>query len=151
MNYEISKIVKDGPSNESVNLALKMASDYQVDFSDETESYCVGMVDIVNSTKITHQMSREKIPLYYEIFLNSMGQIVNKFGGLVIKNIGDSLLYYFPESSKSKRKYGFMSCLETNLAMIEEYQTNFVNPSQGIKLGNLYRIISASVISYDIR
>jgi len=123
VNYEINKIVKDGPSNESVNLALKMASDYQVDFSDETESYCVGMVDIVNSTKITHQMSREKIPLYYEIFLNSMGQIVNKFGGLVIKNIGDSLLYYFPESSKPKRKYGFMSCLETNLAMIEEYQT----------------------------
>jgi class 3 adenylate cyclase len=48
---------------------------------------------------------------------------LGRFGGVVIKNIGDSLLYYFPESSNSKRKYGFMSCLEANLAIIEEHKT----------------------------
>jgi class 3 adenylate cyclase len=52
-----------------------------------------------------------------------MGSVLGRFGGIVIKNIGDSLLYYFPESSKHKRKYGFMSCLEANLAIIEEYHT----------------------------
>jgi class 3 adenylate cyclase len=112
----------DSP-NDSVNLTpKKTSSDYLVSFSGQSESYCVGMVDIVNSTKITHQMSHDKIAQYYQIFLNSMGSILGRFGGIVIKNIGDSLLYYFPESSKHKRKYGFMSCLEANLAIIEEYQ-----------------------------
>ena len=98
------------------------APDYLVNFSDQTKSYCVGMVDMVNSTKITHQMSYEQITQYYTIFLNSMGKVLGRFGGVVIKNIGDSLLYYFPESSKPKRKYGFMSCIEANLAIIEEHE-----------------------------
>ena len=124
MKYEMAKINEHDSLNKSVNLAPKMStSDYLVSFSGNTQSYCVGMVDMVNSTKITHQMSNEKRIQYYEIFLNSMGKIVNRFGGIVIKNIGDSLLYYFPESSKHKRKYGFMSCLEANLTMIEQHKT----------------------------
>jgi len=123
MKYEMTKISKDNPLNESVNLASKMTSaDYLVAFSGQSKSYCVGMVDMVNSTKITHQMNHEKITKYYEIFLNSMGSVLGRFGGVVIKNIGDSLLYYFPESSKHKRKYGFMSCIEANLAIIEEHK-----------------------------
>jgi len=124
MKYEMGKINDHDSLNESVNLTPKMStSDYLVSFSGNTQSYCIGMVDMVNSTKITHQMSNEKRIQYYEIFLNSMGKIVNRFGGIVIKNIGDSLLYYFPESSKHKRKYGFMSCLEANLTMIEQHKT----------------------------
>jgi class 3 adenylate cyclase len=124
MKYEMGKINDHDSLNESVNLTPKMStSDYLVSFSGNIQSYCIGMVDMVNSTKITHQMSNEKRIQYYEIFLNSMGKIVNRFGGIVIKNIGDSLLYYFPESSKHKRKYGFMSCLEANLAMIEQHKT----------------------------
>ena len=123
MKYELDKIDEDNPLNESANLEPKMtSSDYLVAFSGKSESYCVGMVDIVNSTKITHQMNHEKIAQYYEIFLNSMGSVLGRFGGVVIKNVGDSLLYYFPESSKHKKKYGFMSCLEANLAIIEEHK-----------------------------
>jgi len=108
----------------SGNLTHKMSSsDYLVAFSGQPQNYCVGMVDVVNSMKITHQMSHEKISEYYKIFLNSMGNVLGRFGGFVIKNIGDSLLYYFPESSKPKRKYGFFSCLEANLAIIEEHKT----------------------------
>jgi len=47
---------------------------------------------MVNSTKITHQMNHEKIAQYYSMFLNSMGKVLGRFGGVVIKNIGDSLL-----------------------------------------------------------
>jgi class 3 adenylate cyclase len=123
VKYDLDKMKKNDSSDESVNLTpKKTSSDYLVSFSGQSESYCVGMVDIVNSTKITHQMSHDKIAQYYQIFLNSMGSILGRFGGIVIKNIGDSLLYYFPESSKHKRKYGFMSCLEANLAIIEEHQ-----------------------------
>jgi len=99
------------------------SSDYFVAFSGNTQNYCVGLVDMVNSTKIAATIGNEKISTYYKIFLNSMSKILSRFGGFVIKNIGDCLVYYFPESSKSHRKYGFMSCLECSLTMIEYHDT----------------------------
>jgi len=96
-------------------------SDYMVAFSGQTQNYCVGIVDMVNSTKMAATLGNAKISKYYQIFLNSMSKILSRFGGFVIKNIGDCLLYYFPESSKADRKFGFMSCLECSLAMIESH------------------------------
>lgn len=98
-------------------------SDYLVAFSGNTERYCVGLVDMVDSTRTAATIGNEKISTYYQIFLNSMSRILSRFGGFVIKNIGDCLVYYFPESSRSNRKYGFMSCLECCLAMIEYHDT----------------------------
>ena len=98
-------------------------ADYMVAFSGNTECYCVGVVDMVNSTKMATTLGNAKIADYYQIFLNSMSKILSRFGGFVIKNVGDCLVYYFPESSKSERKFGFMSCLECNLAMIEYHDT----------------------------
>jgi len=95
-------------------------SDYLVEFSTNTTSYCVGLVDMVNSTKISATIGPSKISRYYQIFLNSMSRIMSRFGGFVIKNVGDSLFYYFPESSKNSN-YGFMSCLEASLAMVESH------------------------------
>ena len=121
MKHVLGKIEKHNLSNKLDDLIPHVTKNYSVNFTGNSESYCVGMVDIVNSTKITHQMNHEKTIQYYQIFLNSMGSVLGRFGGVVIKNIGDSLMYYFPESSKHKRKYGFMSCLEANLAIIEEH------------------------------
>jgi len=97
----------------------KMApSDYMVAFSGLAKSYCIGIVDMVNSTKISAEMNEVEWCQYYEIFLNSMAKILPRFGGQVIKNQGDSLLYYFPESSKGIKSV-FMSCVESTQSMIE--------------------------------
>jgi len=96
---------------------ITSSSDYIVAFSGRTQSYCVGLVDIVNSTKIIVGLGINSAK-YHKIFLNSMAKILNRFGGFVVKNIGDSLLFYFPASSKGK-KYGFMSCLEGCLKMVD--------------------------------
>ena len=101
------------------NITIKN-SDYMVAFSGLSKSYCIGIVDMVNSTKISAEMNEIGWSKYYEIFLNSMAKILPRFGGVVIKNQGDSLLYYFPESSKTT-KYGFMSCIECSLSMIDEH------------------------------
>lgn len=98
-------------------LSMKI-QDYIVAFSGHTKSYCVGTVDMVNSTKISANLSVTNTVKYYEIFLNTMARVINRFGGMIIKNIGDSLLFYFPESAKG-RMYGFMTCLESGLAMID--------------------------------
>ncbi len=53
-----------------------MVSDYLVAFATQSHSYCVGYVDMVNSTKISASLSRDKLSLYYETFLNSMAKII---------------------------------------------------------------------------
>ncbi len=97
--------------------------DYLVSFSKQTENYCIGLVDMVNSTKISAVLNSSQMSKYYQTFLNSMSQIITRFGGIVVKNIGDCLLYYFPQTTKQERKFGFVSCLECSLAMIELHET----------------------------
>ena len=110
--------IDDAPNITENNMS---ASDYLVAFSGQTQYYCVGMVDMANSTKMAATLGTAKISSYYQIFLNSMSKILGRFGGFVIKNIGDCLLYYFPESSKANKKFGFMSCIECSLAMTENH------------------------------
>jgi class 3 adenylate cyclase len=96
-------------------------SNYVVNFLETSKNYCVCLVDIVNSTKISASLTQQKLSKYYEIFLNSMAQIVESFGGFVIKNIGDSLLFYFPDPSDASKGYDFKNCLECGLKMIDEH------------------------------
>ena len=116
-------IIEERETDDIVNIAEShmSPSDYLVAFSGQTSYYCVGVVDMVNSTKISATLGVTAVSKYYQIFLNSMSKILSRFGGFVIKNVGDCLLYYFPESSKIKSKFGFMSCIECSLAMIENH------------------------------
>ena len=75
---------------------IKQQEDILLQFSDYSEKYCVCMVDIMDSTKITAQLSDSQTSEFYKIFLNSIALIVRSFGGIVVKNIGDALLFYFP-------------------------------------------------------
>jgi class 3 adenylate cyclase len=100
------------------NFLTMKIQDYITGFSGNVNSYCVGMIDMVDSTKISSQLPLKKTAKYYEIFLNIMARALNRFGGMIVKNGGDSILFYFPESSKG-RMYGFMTCLEGCLAMVD--------------------------------
>lgn len=95
--------------------------EYLVAFSGKSQSYCIGMVDIINSTNISANMHEREWCKYYVIFLNSMTKILKRFGGIPLKNGGDSILYYFPESSQGN-KFGFSSCLECSLGMAEVHE-----------------------------
>ena len=50
-----------------------------------------------------------------------MALIAKEFGGKVVKNIGDSLLYYFPQTSDGSNKHSFVDPLECSIAMIEAH------------------------------
>ena len=97
---------------------------YIVTFCPETENYCVGMVDMVNSTGISAMLGSKKMSRYYQIFLNSMSKIITEFDGKVIKNIGDCLLYYFPISKIKNPEYYLIRCLECSFVMIRSH--NFI-------------------------
>lgn len=97
-------------------------SDYLVAFTTQSHSYCVGCVDMVNSTKISASLHKDKLSEYYETFLNSMAKIIGEHDGKVIKNIGDCLLYYFPLSKDSYDLDAVAKCLDCGLAMVESQQ-----------------------------
>jgi len=84
-------------------------------------NFCVGIIDMVNSTKIVARLPPNKSSRYYEIFLNHMAKVVHQYNGQVLKTMGDSLLFYFPDTSYSERKFGFLSCLECGLRMIDTH------------------------------
>ena len=113
-----SKIVTNGIKD--FDFAVPLMGD-TITFSETCLDYCVGIVDIVNSTKITASLPSSKVGKYYSIFLNTMSSVAKKFGAVIVKNIGDSLLYYFPDTLDPMRKYGFMKSLECCLAMVDSH------------------------------
>ncbi|NOS62882.1 MAG: HAMP domain-containing protein [Nitrosarchaeum sp.] len=99
---------------------IKQQEDILLQFSDHSEKYCVCMVDIMNSTKITAKLSESETSEFYNIFLNSIAGIVRNFGGIVIKNIGDALLFYFPVMS-SEEESVLKKCLDCCLTLGESH------------------------------
>lgn len=75
---------------------IKQQEDILLQFSDHSQQYCVCMIDIMNSTKITAELSETQTSEFYQTFLNTMASIVRNFGGISVKNIGDALLFSFP-------------------------------------------------------
>jgi class 3 adenylate cyclase len=59
-------------------------------------------VDIVGSTRLTAKLSDLQTSKFYSIFLNSLATIITENGGVVVKNIGDALLYYFPKTDSDE-------------------------------------------------
>ena len=70
-----------------------------ISFEEVYQNYCVGIVDVVNSTKIISKLSQEQACIYYSVFLNTIGYIAQSHGAKVVKNIGDGVLFYFPKDS----------------------------------------------------
>ena len=94
---------------------------FAVAISKTTKNFCVGIVDIANSTKITAKLPSSKTAIYYEFFLNHMATVLNKFDVTLIKNIGDSLLFCLPESSDPKKTDSLRTFLECILTMAETH------------------------------
>ncbi len=85
-------------------------------------NFCVGIIDMVNSTKIVARLPPNKSSRYYEIFLNNMAKVVRQYNGQILKTMGDSLLFYFPDTSFSERKFGFLTCLECGFSLIGAHE-----------------------------
>ncbi|MCH7560742.1 MAG: hypothetical protein IIC67_05145 [Thaumarchaeota archaeon] len=94
-------------------------SDLMVAFSGRSHNFCVGIVHMCESDIITSNLHRTQIIKYYEIFLNSMSRVLSKYNASILKNAGDSLYYYFPSTVRADKQFGFMSCVECGIELLE--------------------------------
>ena len=89
----------------------------EISFTGNSQNYGICFIDIVDSTRNTVILDAEKMKRYYSVFINIMAAIARDS----IKNTGDSLIYYFPETSDSANKSAFKHVLECGLTMIAVY------------------------------
>jgi class 3 adenylate cyclase len=90
----------------------------EISFTGNSQNYCICFIDIVDSTKNTVTLDAEEMKRYYSVFINLMAAIARDCNSTVVKNTGDSLIYYFPETSDSTNMSAFKDVLECGLTMI---------------------------------
>jgi len=99
---------------------IKQQENILLKFSQHTQNDCVGVIDIKDSTKISNRLSDEEITKMYEIFLNFMAKIVHKHNGEVVKNIGDALMFRFPDVEPNDSVV-MKNILECCLSMVDSH------------------------------
>ena len=114
----------------------------EISFFEHSQNYCVCFVGMTDATKVIAQIKDFQIVTkYYSIFLNSMSSIVKNFGGRIIKNVGDSLFYYFPETSNDENRSAFKDMLECCITMMAAFKVVNLKMSEfGVPSVISYRI-----------
>ena len=91
----------------------------EISFLDRFMNCCIGFVYMLNSTKVTAEIyNRQKIGQYYSIFINTMAILAKNYGAKIVKNAGDALIFYFPDSSDPSNEAAFKDILECFTTMI---------------------------------
>jgi two-component system response regulator ChvI len=129
------------PSNGRPEETNPGESGNEISFVD-TRYMCVGIVDIVNSTKITANIGNsEDVAMYYSIFINTMASIARNFGAEVVKNVGDSVIFFFPKTSETTTdKTSFLDVLKSGLTMCVAH----------VSMNEKYRVHHLPPINYRI-
>ncbi len=118
MSEDVYRTQAGGDSQEH-DAKEKQQIELLLQFFTTTKNYSVGIVDMVGSTSITMKMPMEKVSLYYSIFLNGLAETITSYGATVVKNVGDSLLYYFPKTEYGEPE-SFKEVLNCCVAMIQK-------------------------------
>lgn len=80
-------------------------------FTNQNDNICVCSIDIVGSTKITSKLSDSQTSRLYGKFLNFAAGIIESYEGVVVKNVGDAILFYF-ECNKTYKKSEFIRVID---------------------------------------
>ena len=121
-------------------------------FSKHNEDCCVCMIDIIQSTMLASELDEEKTRKFYSIFINSIAEIVKSFNGIVVKNIGDAVLFYFTgiKSSDSKSFLNAIECCLTICDSNEKISANLqkeILPSIAYRVSMTYGTVSLAQVS----
>lgn len=116
----IDSKMKSLESKSSINAFTANGVHDQINFMNFTQQYCIGFIDIVNSTLETARIKDpKKLRKYYSLFLNSMSAILNQHSGKIIKSSGDNLFFYFPKTSNHDNKQALQEVFDCSQSMFE--------------------------------
>ncbi|MGA9744324.1 MAG: response regulator [Nitrososphaeraceae archaeon] len=116
----------DGSSRDHLDFltstdTIETDNEIEVSFTNNSENYCVTVVDIVGSTSIVSAISSsEKTRKFYSIFINAMANILRKYDARVIKTVGDGIISFFPKTKDTTNTGAFKDVLECCFSQIAE-------------------------------
>ena len=64
--------------------------------NDQSLELVVIYFDIVESTKIVSNLTKDQISIFYQIFSNEIMRVIYDFGGAIYKSVGDEVIGFFP-------------------------------------------------------
>jgi class 3 adenylate cyclase len=104
---------------QKINEKLLVNSDSdEISFSSESLSCCICIVDMINSTGLTSRIGTSKMMRkFYSIFINSVAYIAKMHDASILKNVGDSVMFYFPHTSDLNNEDAFNKVLECGNVM----------------------------------
>jgi class 3 adenylate cyclase len=89
----------------------------RISISEASSPSCVGFIDIIDSTRITARLNCRQMSRFYTHFINWASAVVRAYGGKVVKNIGDGLLFYFPLGEGKDDTKQLVDCLNCSIAL----------------------------------
>ncbi len=99
---------------------MKNFSSKEIRFSGDSIKSCVGFIYLVDSPKNTITMDNlEYMRKYYSTSINSISDEIKRYGGKIIKNLGNSLLFYFPKTSESTNLEPFKEAIECGFMILD--------------------------------
>ena len=116
----------DRPSRDHLDFltttdTVETDNEIEVSFTNDSENYCVTIVDIIGSTSIVSAISGSaKTRKFYSIFINAMATILRKYDARVIKTVGDGIISYFPKTNDTNNRSAFKDVLECCFSQIAE-------------------------------
>lgn len=119
MQSSINKL--NSNSKNSHPIVPKQNSSNDITLENNSENFCVSLIDIIGSTKIVSTIDSSKnIRNFYGTFLNSVANILKKYHAKIIKTVGDGIISYFPETIDTSNLSAFENVVKCSFAQIEE-------------------------------
>ena len=69
----------------------------------ETLPFTILNIDIVRSSEVVTRLSEEQVKDYYETFLERTTELIQGYGGFVLKYVGDGIIAFFPRYIQGMR------------------------------------------------
>jgi two-component system response regulator ChvI len=83
-----------------------------------SQNYCVCFVHTSYEDNTAVVNDFHGIRTYYTTFINTMSNISRRFGAIMVKNITDTLIVYFPRTSNSSNVSAFRDVIECGITLL---------------------------------
>jgi CheY-like chemotaxis protein/class 3 adenylate cyclase len=97
----------------------KMMTQEQINFINFRQNYCVGFIDIVDSTQQAYKIKEfQMLAKFYGIFINSISTIIHQFDGKIVKSSGDGIFFYFPRTADPQNQKALKDVFDCAVCMV---------------------------------
>jgi len=83
-------------------------------------------IDMVDSSERVKLLESKKVEYYYKTFIEKTAELIQQFGGYVLKNVGDCVIGFFPSGNNMNENYDtVVACGLSEIDMIKNMNKDY--------------------------